>query len=323
MNIKKSRLIKESIADAEAITKISEKRAGQMFIKEFAPGIKAMLSDVINENVSTGNDNPSGYNPEEDQDAINSGTDINDGTGDGPEKLQETDTEIPDENQDEVVEEEFEAEPEEDEFQTGEVDENEIDFSEVPEDETSPEDEMYEGDGSEDIDLDTEVSPEDDEVIEIVDTEVGNDDENDEVPVMEKKIKETKRVNESKLKAYAKQLQKENQNLKNAVKKLREGFDKLNLFNAKLAYAFKLMRQPAITRVEKKQIAEAFDKVQSISEAKRIYEIFSKKIVEVKVTKKNPLQNKNVKPSTSETTKKLNETVSNRMAELAFGTDEQ
>ncbi len=298
----KQNLIKESIADAKAITEAAQKRASDMFIQEFSGPLKNLLSDVINENVSTGSDQPLGYNPEEDKDAIVGGKDINDGTGDGPENLQENDSDVSDdENEEEVVEEndELDVEVEDDENEEVPVEENEIDFSD--DEKIEDEDEIYEEDNDLDVE-DDEDSFEDDEVIEVVDVE--NDVEDD-----DEKLNETK-----KLKATIAKLQKENKIYIRDIKKLREGFDKLNLFNAKLAYAFRLMRKPGVTKEEKRYIAESFDKVKTIREAKLVYDTILKTINQPKKVDKNPLKNKNIKSVISESTQN---TQNSRLLELA------
>ena len=53
-------------------------------IKEFSPKVKNMLVGLINEQVSTGSDQPGGYSPETDKDAIVGGKNINKNAGDGP-----------------------------------------------------------------------------------------------------------------------------------------------------------------------------------------------------------------------------------------------
>jgi len=143
---------------------------------------------------------------------------------------------------------------------------------------------------------------------------------------MEKKIKENVKsvMKENKrIKGVAIKLQKQRNQLLKDVKTLHEQFKKLNLFNAKLAYAFQLMKKPGVTREEKKQIAEAFDKVKSIREAKLIFEMFSKSLTQVKKIEKNPLKNKNVKSVISESTQNQNQNSGNqRLLELAFGSQD-
>jgi len=321
----RTQLIKESIADANAITNAAEKRTAKLFLQEFSGPMKSMLSDIINEQASTGSDQPGGYAQDADKDAIASGKDINDGTGDGPDNLQEGDTDIvgDDENpEDQELGEGFEADGEEgdnteDEFN---VDENSdgVDFEDDKE-------EMYELENESSLD-DEIPSKEDDQVIEIVDDTLGGENSQEEDPLMESDDKDEddkNKVNEQKYKKAYIKLAKEHKVVLGDVKKLREGFNKLNLFNAKLAYAFKLMRTPGLTRTEKKQIAETFDRVKSIREAKLIYETLKKTVVQgIKTTeKKNPIQSKNIKSVKSEQTK-LNESMSNRMSVLAFGEED-
>lgn len=292
------KLIKDSIADANAVTKVSQERAKAMFIREFSPAVKSLLAEVINEEVSTGNDQPGGYNPEADQDAIVdvSAGDVN-AKGKGPtddsvhtvaEKVREgedfpTDEENPDEEVFELGEPEIpgETEPDEDDLGLGEG------FG-APEDEIPGDEEGEEVLEIEDVPAEDEI-PGDEEVLEVVEEPAKEEPKEDEL--MERKLRKV-----------AKRLYKENIQLKKTVNFLKERFNKLDLFNAKLAYAFKLMHQPGITRQEKKQIAETFDKAKSVREAKLIYSTLRQNFA-TKIRHRQPiLRTNNVKSVLSEST---------------------
>ena len=319
-------IVTEAIADAKLLEETTTKRAQQMFLKEFSPKIKSMLHEVINKEVSSG---------------IEGGTNINKNTGDGPtdqdggftpgkdvkEDTLGMDTQDDDElNQDEpeISETGDEPNPEDipsdDEFELDEENPTQDDEFELDEENPTQDDEL-EPDGDEDsmIEGDTPSDDElnlgnysDDEVIEVVDGDDEFSDDSDdekETPIYEQKYKS--------LRKKAKSLYTENKQLKRAVSILNEKFGKLNLFNAKLAYAFKLMHQPGITRSEKKQIAETFDKAKSVREAQLIYntmkQAFSSK---VSTGNKNLLKTNNVRSVLSESTKIMTEQNS-RLNELA------
>jgi len=301
-------IIKEAIADANTVTSVIEERAKNMFIKEFSPQIKNMLSAVINEEVSTGNDQPGGYNPEEDQDAMGDGTNINKGTGAGP---VETYPEGKDVNEEEAL-----PVDDDDEIKL----DDEIPEAEIPpieaDDDDKELDEFFGEPGEEKDDID------DDEVLEVVDDEEEvkkPEDEAKKEETVEKDGDGSDLSNDNaiveNLKKIARKYKKENAILREAVNTLKNKFEKVDLFNAKLAYAFKLMTQPGMTRNEKKQIAEAFDAAKTTREAQLIYKTM-KRTPSVTKTVKNPLKNVNTKSVLSESTK-LKTAQVDRMSELA------
>jgi hypothetical protein len=294
------KIIKDSIADANAVTKVSQERAKAMFIREFSPAVKSLLAEVINEEVSTGNDQPGGYEPEADQDALVdvSAGDVN-AKGKGPwqadasntlaQKVKEgedlpTDDENPDEEVFELGEPEIpgETEPDEDDLGLGEG-------FDTPEDEIPGDEEGEEViEVADDVPAEDEI-PGEEEVLEVVEEPAEEEPKEDEL--MERKLRKV-----------AKRLYKENIQLKKTVNFLKERFNKLDLFNAKLAYAFKLMHQPGITRQEKKQIAETFDKAKSVREAKLIYSTLRQNFA-TKIRHRQPiLRTNNVKSVLSEST---------------------
>lgn len=84
-------------------------------------------------------------------------------------------------------------------------------------------------------------------------------------------------------------LKKENASLKETIKEYKDSFivlrkqiNEVQIFNAKLAYANKLFTNGGLTNSEKVQIAEEFDKVETIEEAKILY---NKLITESNVSK--------------------------------------
>ncbi len=74
------------------------------------------------------------------------------------------------------------------------------------------------------------------------------------------------------------ELQKENNSLKESLKEYKESFkvlrkqiNEVQVFNAKLAYVNKLFSKGGLTNDEKVQIAENFDKTNTVEEAKILY----------------------------------------------------
>jgi len=301
-----NKLITEAIADANAIQSVAEERAKEMLIKEFSPKIKSMLASVINEEgVSTGSDQPGGYSPEKDQDALGDGTDINT-KGAGPDNLAEEDELDVDGTEDQPV---------------------------VESDDMDADDEAPVIEGEEELGLGAPGEGEEDEVLEILDGEEGGEEDpmagagapppaiEEEDPMAAGPAPEDDDTMspDQVVEAYRKRNQRlirHNQALREAVSTLSKKFKKIDLFNAKLAYAFKLMTQPGLTRTTKKQIAETFDAAQSVREAKLIYRTLKNALNTnaVQVAKK-PLSNKNVRSVLSESTRPAAGV--NRMSELA------
>lgn len=88
------------------------------------------------------------------------------------------------------------------------------------------------------------------------------------------------RINENKTQEEAKavELEKENESLRESLKEYKESFkilrkqiNEVQTFNAKLAYVNKLFSKGGLTNGEKIQIAEDFDKVATVEEAKTLY----------------------------------------------------
>lgn len=87
-------------------------------------------------------------------------------------------------------------------------------------------------------------------------------------------------INENTAQQEAKlaELLKENESLKESLKEYKESFkvlrkqiNEVQTFNAKLAYVNKLFSKGGLTNDEKVQIAESFDNVETIEEAKNLY----------------------------------------------------
>lgn len=78
--------------------------------------------------------------------------------------------------------------------------------------------------------------------------------------------KENKRLNESN-----KELGDVIKNYQESFVDLRKQFDEMQTFNAKLAYANKIFASGGLSTTDKAKIAEAFDKTQTVDEAKKLY----------------------------------------------------
>ena len=93
----------------------------------------------------------------------------------------------------------------------------------------------------------------------------------DEMPEMSmKEMPESDNVAEQ-VEAYVKNLEEENMAYKKAVKQLQKEFNEVNLFNAKLIYANKVLRTPGLTKNQKYGVVEQFDNAGTIGEVKLIF----------------------------------------------------
>lgn len=86
----------------------------------------------------------------------------------------------------------------------------------------------------------------------------------------ESKIDELTKENAG-LKEAVEKFKSENEDYKTAFVELRQQVNEAQIFNGKLAYANQLLNRAGITAEEKIRIAEAFDKAETIEEAKKLY----------------------------------------------------
>lgn len=87
----------------------------------------------------------------------------------------------------------------------------------------------------------------------------------------------------------------------NTVRELKKQLVEMNLFNAKLLYANKLMQNKDLTLKQQKTIVEALDNAQTISEAKLLFKTLSESLRRKKGTKN--LQESKILGSSSKVTK--------------------
>ena len=297
-------LYKQAVLDANKVMKISEERAKGMFMTEFSPKIKNMLTNLINEQVSAGSDQPGGYGEDVDKDAIVGGTDINKSGKGSKDIKEEEELDIDGIEDEDSLDEELDLEDEDGDLE----DIDEVDLEDNDEEEIADDEEIYENE--DDLDVDLEDDEDKDEVLEIVDDEEDLDDL-DQIP-----SKPEPGLNENrKLRKQLKIQLKKNRILAETINTLQKKFNKVDLFNAKLAYAFKLMHTPGLTKHLKEQIAEQFDSAKTLREAKLIYKTIKRSLANTEVktkTAKELLENRNLKSVASQSTQS-----NNRMIELA------
>lgn len=93
------------------------------------------------------------------------------------------------------------------------------------------------------------------------------------------------------------ELKQENESLKKTIKEYKESFvvlrkqiNEVQVFNAKLAFANKLFTKGGLTNDEKIRIAEEFDKVGTVEDAKKLYNRLISEVSEVKTPKASPVE---------------------------------
>jgi len=311
-------LLQEAVADADKVKEAAIENAKEMIVKAFTPKIKGIISAGLEDDdpLTEDENQPAGYDEEGGQERIE-GSDDPSEKGDGPaiiEQDEDLEEELVDEDDMDVEdEEEVEIEPEP-ELEPEDEEEIDVDMGEDDEEididiEDDEEEEDFGDMGEDDVDVE-----DDEDTIEIVD-----DEDEDEVDVeMECDDDEMYEALESTL--------KENRTLKREIKRyrktlgeLKEQFEAVNLFNAKLVYANKALHRGGLTKDQKVKILETFDTAGSIREVKIIYKTLSENAGEGKKKVK-------VKKEVVKSVKRIDESaeapgssdaVSNRLQELA------
>lgn len=124
------------------------------------------------------------------------------------------------------------------------------------------------------------------------------------------------------------ELIKENESLKQAVEEyksniqefndsfveLQKQINEMHVFNGKLAYANRLLSKGGLTNSEKVKIAEAFDKAETVEEAKKVYTQF---LNEMKSKSETALQVKDIKTAKPSVAPSTQPTQSNTIFESA------
>ncbi len=88
----------------------------------------------------------------------------------------------------------------------------------------------------------------------------------------------------------AKKKEKELEEAINVIKNLRGQLNEVNLLNAKLIYVNKLFKASNLTENQKVNVVNSFDKAQTLTEAKNIYEVLKNTVKTSKVSSKTTLK---------------------------------
>ena len=259
-------IVEEAVQAARKVKSSAFELARETLAEAMAPTMKKIVSENINEELGGGGDPPGNYDEDGEQKRIgdnqaavgDTGEDLSD-EGDGPAVIEAS-----------LDEEDWEEEGEE-----------EIDYEEEGDDELDLGDENDIEVGT-DMDVDDEddvieIVEDDDEIDDIddVEDEIVVDDE-DEIDTLENADVENTEMEaslkrETKLKKENSVLAKRCKKLETAVTSLKDKFNEVNLFNARLAGATKLMREVTLTEREKGRLISKFDECESVNEVRRVY----------------------------------------------------
>jgi hypothetical protein len=245
----RNNIIKEAIADAKATREAALENAKSMIVDAFTPALKGKISENL-ENSASKTIAEGGDQPAsyDGGHPSQSGEDMLN-KGDGSAVYEDDDT----------------NESSEDVSEAGDsVDEDvyEIALAEDDDDDDEYEDESRE----ERADVDK------------YEYEQGKDAGED-----ESEMYEAKKVN-----AYVNKLHTEIKAYRKAIKQLQNEFTDVNLFNAKLIYANKVLRTPGLTKDQKHGIVERFDDASTINEVKIIFKSLTEGVKIGAAVKKSP-----------------------------------
>jgi hypothetical protein len=118
-------------------------------------------------------------------------------------------------------------------------------------------------------------------------------------------LRENKKNTQAHNESALDELKQENESLKKTIKEYKESFvvlrkqiNEVQVFNAKLAFANKLYTKGGLTNDEKIRIAEEFDKIGTVEEAKKLYNRLISEVSEIKTPKASPVEKlKTAKPN--------------------------
>jgi hypothetical protein len=279
-------LLADAIADAKAVKEVAIANAKAALEEAFTPHLKNMLTQKINE-----------MDDNSDQD--------------DEKEVSEVETEGKDEelDLDELLSElELDDDSEESEVETIDVDsedlddsDEEIDLDEMSEDELKTMIEDVIGDMVETGELEAGGDPvemSDEETEEVEDEDVDVDVEVGEEEVDEEELQEIGGVIDpgAEPKSFLKKkpdytnleenLKKDLKEAKKVIKYLRSEINEVNLLNSKLLYTNKIFKAKNLNENQKIKVLKAFDKAETVKEAKRIFEALNENLV-AKSTKSN------------------------------------
>ena len=317
-----SDLLKEAIADAKAVRETALANAKMALEEAFTPHLKSMLSAKLAEDEIEEDDDvfEGEHEDEEDEDEVEEGgynsprreddddeDDPDEGMHDSPRREDDDDEEEVDES--EIIEVDGVkyapiVSEEDHEDEEGHDDEEEVDESEELDLEAvikELEEELDEaGDpGDEEESVNEEEITEGDDEEEKVDEEVVNEDEEEDLEeqstssgigkgsgVKQASASDEEDPGKGKTHESVDAIQSELNEYKEAVVFLKDKLHEVNILNAKLLYTNKIFRAQNLKEAQKVKVLEAFDKAETVKEAKLIFETMNTSLTPVRTKKK-------------------------------------
>jgi hypothetical protein len=318
-------LLKEAIADAKAVKETAIANAKAALEEAFTPHLKSMLAAKLEE--MDKDDVDEGYDKYEEDDVkmeeVNETEEVTEveeieeeinldellaELEEGEDKDEVKESEEIEESEEVTEQEEDEAEEEgEDEEAEGEMEEEEVDLEDMTEDdlksfiedvikdmveagELEAGEEMEMDDEESEMDMDIEVEDEaepmmeEKEELEEMD-EVSWNEKNNPTRGASKKELDPKKVGKS-TSAYAVNLEE----VMAEVNELKQELQEVNLLNAKLLYTNKIFKSKNLSEDKKVKVLKAFDKAETVKEAKVIFETLNEGMVSKKPTVVNEIK---------------------------------
>tara|TARA_R110002167_G_scaffold189329_2_gene391458 strand:+ start:3110 stop:4168 length:1059 start_codon:yes stop_codon:yes gene_type:complete len=299
-------LLKEAIADAKAVKEVAIANAKAALEESFTPHLKTMLAQKINEMDELEETNLAEVDKEKkamEEEKVEEGNEKIEEADDTLEEAEELEEEL---NLDEILAELELEEGEEVKEVEDQMEEAEKPEMEEAEDQMEEADVTYEAEdkleAEEDIDLE-DMSEEDlkgfiEGIIEDLiedgelvpgpnadESEAEEDEDMDDgmegdadvdIEVDDIDLEEAK---EEKVDEEKEEMKEELKEAKSAIKQLRSDLNEINLLNSKLLYTNKIFKGKSLTENQKIKVLKAFDKAETVKEAKAIFETLNENLV--------------------------------------------
>ena len=283
-------LLADAIADAKAVKEVAIANAKAALEEAFTPHLKDMLAQKINEMEDMDEELDL---TEVDKDKMDEEKEMDEGYGkesmgeiedmDEELDLDEILAELELEEGEEIdeVEEMDEAKDEMDEAEDMDEAEEEINLEDMSEEELK---DMIE-DVIEDMVASGELEAGGDPV-EMVDDEEEEEEGGEEMEMDVEASEEEVELEEEKVDEEKEKMEEELAEAKAAIRQLRSDLNEVNLLNSKLLYTNKIFKAKNLTENQKIKVLKAFDKAETVKEAKAIFETLNENLV-AKSTKSN------------------------------------
>jgi hypothetical protein len=283
-------LLADAIADAKAVKEVAIANAKAALEEAFTPHLKDMLAQKINEMEDMDEELDL---TEVDKDKMDEEKEMDEGYGkESMDEMEDMDEEL---DLDEIlaeleleegeeideVEEMDEAKDEMDEAEDMDEAEEEINLEDMSEEELK---DMIE-DVIEDMVASGELEAGGDPV-EMVDDEEEEEEGGEEMEMDVEASEEEVELEEEKVDEEKEKMEEELAEAKAAIRQLRSDLNEVNLLNSKLLYTNKIFKAKNLTENQKIKVLKAFDKAETVKEAKSIFETLNENLV-AKSTKSN------------------------------------